>query len=81
MAAVMGSLDLLILGGTVGEKSFVMRERICDGLDFLGLELDKELNDSSNGIDVELTKAGSKSKILVIKTDEIEEIAKISYAL
>lgn len=78
MAAILGGVDLLILAGTVGERSFIMRERICENLDFLGIELDKEINNASNGIDVELSKAGSKAKILVIKTDEMEEIAKIT---
>lgn len=78
MAAILGGVDLLILAGTVGERSFIMRERICENLEFLGIELDKEINNASNGIDVELSKAGSKAKILVIKTDEMEEIAKIT---
>jgi len=78
MAATLGGVDLLILAGTVGERSFIMRERICENLEFLGIELDKELNNKSNGIDVELSKEGSKTKILVIKTDEMEEIAKIT---
>lgn len=78
MAAILGGVDLLILAGTVGERSFIMRERICENLEFLGIELDKDLNNASNGIDVELSKAGSKTKILVIKTDEMEEIAKIT---
>ncbi len=78
MAAVLGGVDLLILAGTVGERSFIMRERICENLEFLGIELDKELNNASNGVDVELSKSGSKTKILVIKTDEMEEIAKIT---
>lgn len=78
MAAILGGVDLLILAGTVGERSFIMRERICENLEFLGIELDKEINNASNGIDVKLSKNGSKTKILVIKTDEMEEIAKIT---
>jgi acetate kinase len=76
-AAIMGGIDLLILAGTVGERSFIMRNRICDGLSFLGIELDKELNDASVGVDVELSKPESTTTVLVIKTDEMEEIAKI----
>ena len=81
MAAILGGVDLLILAGTVGERSFIMRERICENLEFLGIELDKDINNASNGIDVELSKSGSKAKILVIKTDEMEEIAKITNSL
>lgn len=78
MAAILGGVDLLILAGTVGERSIIMRNRICSNLEFLGIELDQDINNASNGIDVELSKAGSKTKILVIKTDEMEEIAKIT---
>ncbi len=81
MAAILGGVDLLILAGTVGERSFIMRERICENLEFLGIELDKEINNASNGIDVELSKSGSKTKVLVIKTDEMEEIAKITNSI
>jgi acetate kinase len=81
MAAILGGVDLLILAGTVGERSVIMRNRICSNLEFLGIELDQDINNASNGVDVELSKAGSKTKILVIKTDEMEEIAKITNSL
>jgi acetate kinase len=78
MAAVLGGVDLLILAGTVGERSFIMRQRVCEGLEYLGLELDEEFNNTLVGIDAEISKTNSKSKILVIKTDEMEEIAKVT---
>ena len=81
MAAVLGGVDLLIFAGTVGERSFIMRGRICDNLNFLGIELDKEINDKSEGVEVEISKAGAKTKVLVVKTDEMEEIAKETYRL
>jgi acetate kinase len=81
MAAVLGGLDLLILAGTVGERSFIIRERICAGLEFLGLQLDKKLNNQSEGIEVSLEVVNSPVKILVVKTDEMAEIAKAAYKL
>lgn len=81
MAAVLGGLDLLILAGTVGERSFIMRERICAGLEFLGLNLNKELNNKSEGVEVSLETENSPVKILVVKTDEMAEIAKETYRL
>ena len=75
-AAVLGGLDLLIFAGTVGERSFIMRGRICDGLQFLGVDLDIEVNNKSEGIEVELNKPESKVKVMVMKTDEMAEIAK-----
>jgi len=76
MAATLGGIDLLILAGTIGERSPIMRERICDGLQFLGIEIDKNLNKKSEGIECSISKKGSKVKVLIIKTDETEEIAK-----
>ena len=75
-AAVLGGVDLLIFAGTVGERSFIMRGRICDGLGFLGIEIDSEINNKSEGVEVEINMPESKTKILVMKTDEMEERAK-----
>ena len=80
-AAVLGGVDLVILAGTVGERSSIMRERICNNLEFLGIEIDKNLNNKSFGIEAEIGKAGSKTKVLIVKTDEMEEMAKITNSL
>ena len=74
-AAVLGGVDLLIFAGTVGERSFVMRGRICDSLQFLGIEIDTDKNNQTDGIEAEINLVESKVKILVMKTDEMEEIA------
>lgn len=76
MAATLGGVDLVILAGTVGERSFIMRERICKDMQFLGIEIDEELNNKSEGVEVDISKKDSKAKILIIKTDETAEIAK-----
>jgi acetate kinase len=81
MAAVLGGVDLLILAGTVGERSAIMRSRIFDGLDFLGFNFDKTINEQSIGIETTLSTVDSPAKILVIKTDEMEEIAAVVYQL
>ena len=81
MAAVLGGVDLLIFAGTVGERSFIMRERICDNLKFLGIELDEEMNNKSEGVEAEIGKTGGGTQILIVKTDEMEEIAKETYRL
>lgn len=76
MAAVLGGVDLLILAGTVGERSIVLRDRICKDMEFLGIEIDDEINGKAEGIEIEINKKDSKSKVLIVKTDEMEEIAK-----
>ena len=74
--AVLGGLDLLIFAGTVGERSFIMRGRVCDGLDFLGIKLDSEINNKSEGVEAEISQADSRVKVLVMMTDEMGEMAK-----
>lgn len=81
MAAMMGGVDLLILAGTVGERSFIMRGRICEGLEFLGIKLDPEINDQTEGVEAVISQPDSTAKVLVVKTDEMEEMAKISLDL
>lgn len=81
MAATLGGVDLLILAGTVGERSFVVRERICEDLKFLGVEIDIDVNNKSEGIEIEISKPSSSAKILIVKTDEMEEIAKETHRL
>lgn len=76
MAASLGGLDVLVFAGTVGERSFIMRNRICQGLDFLGIKLDPELNNKTEKVEAEINSPESRVKVLVIKTDETEEIAK-----
>jgi len=80
-AVVLGGIDLLILAGTVSERSIIIRQRICENLEFLGLELDRDINESASGVEMSLAKKDAKTKILVVKTDEMEEIAKITYQL
>lgn len=43
-AAALHGLDTLVFSGGIGENSPEVRERICDGLEFLGIELNKEKN-------------------------------------
>lgn len=75
-AAVLGGIDLLIFAGIVGERSFIMRGRICDGLQFLGVNLDTIKNNQTEGVSAEISHADSKVQVLVMRTDEIAEIAK-----
>jgi acetate kinase len=81
MAAVLGGVDLLILAGTVGERSIVMRDRICSDLKFLGVELDSKINNKSFGVEALINKVSAPTKVLIVKTDEMEEMAKSTYSL
>jgi acetate kinase len=72
-AAALGGLDALIFAGGIGENAPQVRERICAGLEFLGLEIDPSLNRSNAPV---ISKQCSRARIQVIKTDEDSMIAR-----
>lgn len=69
MTAAMGGVDRLVISGGIGEKSVVLRQRIVDGLEYLGFALDTTANDTT--LDGELTISSASSKpIHAIHTNE-----------
>ncbi|MDA3802873.1 MAG: acetate/propionate family kinase [Patescibacteria group bacterium] len=81
MATNLGGIDLLVFAGTVGERSYVQRERICEGMEYMGVKLDKKKNNLNEGDVLDIGDENSRAKILIIKTNEMEEIAKEVYKL
>ena len=73
-SAALEGLDTLVFSGGIGENCPQVREKICSGLEFLGIEIDAEKN-SNNQIIISTDK--SKVKIYVIKTNEEVIIAKL----
>lgn len=74
-SAQMGGLDTLVFSGTIGERSFIIRERILNGLEYLGINMNKSVNDKSEGVDAEISNSDSKVKVQVVLTDEMEDMA------
>ncbi|MHB1405833.1 MAG: acetate/propionate family kinase [Desulfitobacteriaceae bacterium] len=74
-AAVMGGIDLLLFAGGAGENSALVRAKICEGLNFLGIDLDPERNHSLRGEGL-ISEANASTPVLVVKTDEEMVIAK-----
>jgi len=72
-AAALGGLDTLVFAGGIGENSPVVRARICEGLDFLGIELDKSRNAKTAAV---ISKNSSRVTVRVIRTDEELMIAR-----
>ncbi len=72
-AAVLGGLDTLVFAGGIGENAPLVRERICDGLGFLGVALDKAHN-ASNG--PRISPDAGRVAVRVIHTDEEHMIAR-----
>jgi acetate kinase len=71
--AVLGGLDSFIFSGGIGEHAPEIRERICSGLQFLGIELDKNKNKNSDAV---ISTDASKVLVRVIKTNEELMIAR-----
>jgi acetate kinase len=66
-AAALGGLDTLVFAGGIGENAPVVRTRICDGLGFLGIELEEKRNAANESM---ISSETSKSSVRVIRTDE-----------
>ncbi len=72
-AAVLGGLDTLVFAGGIGENAPLIRERICDGLGFLGVELNQKRNAKNAGL---ISPDAGRVKVRVIRTDEELMIAR-----
>ncbi len=72
-AATLGGLDTLVFAGGIGENAPPVRARICEGLGFLGIELEEKRNATNEGT---ISAAASRVVVRVIRTDEERMIAK-----
>ena len=75
-AAALGGVDILVFTGGVGENQASARKAVCENMEYMGIELDEELNDSVRAKEVVISKPTSKVKVLIIPTDEELTIAK-----
>lgn len=78
LSVVIGGLDSLIFTGGIGEQSAVLRQRICSGIEFLGIELDKTRNDQMEQL---ISSDQSRVGVHVIPTDEAYVIADQTFLL
>ncbi len=69
-AAAMGGVDVILFTGGVGENQSSCREAVTNGLEFMGVKLDKDLNNKIHGTEAIISTADSKVKVVVIPTDE-----------
>jgi len=70
-AAALGGLDTLVFAGGIGENAPAVRARICDGLGFLGIELEENRNAANESV----ISAAGRVTVRVIRTDEERMIA------
>ena len=80
-AAAMGGIDVLVFTAGVGENQTGMREAACEGLEFMGIKIDKEVNAGIRGKEAIISAPDSKVKVVVIPTDEELMIATDTMAL
>lgn len=71
-AAALGGIDAVVFTAGVGEMAYLIREKALEGLEFMGIKLDKEVNRNTmtRKRETEITTADSKVKVFVIPTDE-----------
>ena len=80
-AAAMGGVDVILFTGGVGENQSDCRETACKGLEFMGVKIDKEVNQTIHGDEAIISTPDSKVKVVVIPTDEELMIASDTLAL
>jgi len=68
-AAALGGCDCLVFTAGVGENSAEMRERICEGLEYMGVKIDPVKN-KTRGVEALISADDSKVKVWVIPTNE-----------
>lgn len=73
MAAILGGLDAVVFTGGIGENAHPIRERICDNMDWIGIELDEDRN--RKGVEV-ISSDRSRVRVFVLAANEELMIAR-----
>ena len=69
-AAALGGVDIILFTGGVGENQMECRREVCKDMEFMGIELDNEVNAKVRGEEAIISTPASKVKVVVIPTDE-----------
>jgi acetate kinase len=67
MAAALGGVDALVFCGGIGENSVMIRSRVCEGMAWMGIELDQARNATSEMV---ISRDNSRVRALVVRTNE-----------
>ncbi|MDL2212834.1 acetate kinase [Bacteroides sp. OttesenSCG-928-N06] len=73
--AALGGVDIIVFTGGVGENQQPFRYSACQGLEYMGVEIDEEVNAKIRGKEAVISTPNSKVKVVVIPTDEEFTIA------
>jgi acetate kinase len=80
-AAVLDTVDAVVFTGGIGENSVFMREKICNSVTQIGVQLDLAKNKDAIAKEAEINTKDSKVKVFVIPTNEQAAIANDTYKL
>lgn len=80
-AAIMNGVDIIVMTGGIGENAWFMREAILLNMEYLGVKLDKSVNETTMGDARIISTPDSKVTVVVFPTDEEYMIAKDTYDL
>jgi acetate kinase len=69
-AAALGGLDVLVFTGGIGENAGAVREKTCEELEFLGIQIDPKRNKEGSGKEALISVDGGRARVFVIPTDE-----------
>jgi len=82
LVACLGGLDIIAFSGGIGEHDAILREQVCSGLAFLGVQLHRELNQQATGGNLEAIHAHeSNVQVWVVPTDEGSVAARAAAAI
>lgn len=79
-AAVLNGADAIVFTAGLGENSASMRLKICDGLEYMGVKIDKDKN-YTRGIEADVSTDDAATKVFVIPTNEELMIARDTYEI
>ena len=68
--AALGGVDVIVFTGGIGENHRITREFVCEAFEFMGIKIDKEVNNRTQGIEAVISTPDSTVKVVVIPTDE-----------
>jgi len=80
-AAALDGVDALCFTGGIGENAALIREKVCSGLDYMGLNIDPTKNNKRSGEARDISTNASKGRIFVIPTNEEYVIANDTYKI
>ncbi len=69
-AAAMGGIDAVIFTGGIGENSDDLRMEVCEGLEYMGIEMDRNSNTEFNHEEARISKNSSKVEVWIVPTNE-----------